>query len=202
MIQTVIKRDGRVVGFNKEKICAAIRRAMLHTEKGEDEALICKIADRIEVSGKEKMTVEAIQDCVETELMNSPRQEVAKRYIAYRNQRSIARKAKTRDVFIEIIEAKNNDVTRENANMNADTPAGMMMKFASETTKPFVDDFILDESVRAAVEHGYIHIHDKDYYPHAASLACSTHWTKSSNMDFRQDMASLAQQNASRRPAS
>ncbi len=174
MIQTVVKRDGRVVGFNKEKICAAIRRAMLHTEKGEDEALVCKIADRIEVAGKEKMTVEAIQDCVEMELMKSPRKEVAQRYIAYRNQRNIARKAKTRDVFLEIIEAKNNDVTRENANMNADTPAGMMMKFASETTKPFVDDFLLSEEARSAVEHGYIHIHDKDYYP-TRSLTCVQH---------------------------
>ena len=174
MIQTVIKRDGRIVGFNKEKICAAIRRAMLHTEKGEDEALVCKIADRIEVSGKEKMTVEAIQDCVEFELMRSPRKEVAQRYIAYRNQRNVARKAKTRDIFLEIIEAKNNDVTRENANMNADTPAGMMMKFASETTKPFVDDFLLSDEARAAVEHGYIHIHDKDYYP-TKSLTCVQH---------------------------
>lgn len=174
MITTVIKRDGRVVGFNKEKICAAIRRAMLHTEKGEDESLIYKIADKIEISGKEKMTVESIQDCVEIELMKSPRKEVAQRYIAYRNQRNIARKAKTRDIFLEIIEAKSNDVTRENANMNADTPAGMMMKFASETTKPFVDDFLLSEDVRMAVAQNYIHIHDKDYYP-TKSLTCVQH---------------------------
>lgn len=174
MIQTVIKRDGRVVGFNKEKICAAIRRAMLQTEKGEDEALVCKIADRIEIAGKEMMTVESIQDCVELELMKSPRKEVARRYIAYRNQRNVARKAKTREIFLEIIEAKNNDVTRENANMNADTPAGMMMKFASESTKPFVDDFLLSEEARSAVEHGYIHIHDKDYYP-TKSLTCIQH---------------------------
>jgi len=174
MILTVIKRDGRVVGFNKEKICAAIRRAMLHTERGEDESLIYKIADKIEISGKEKMTVEAIQDCVEMELMKSPRKEVAQRYIAYRNQRNIARKAKTRDIFLEIIEAKSNDITRENANMNADTPAGMMMKFASETTKPFVDDFLLTDDVRMAVEHNYIHIHDKDYYP-TKSLTCVQH---------------------------
>ena len=79
MIQTVIKRDGRVVGFNKEKICAAIRRAMLHTEKGEDDSLIGKIADKIEISGKERMTVESIQDWVEMELMRSPRKEVAQR---------------------------------------------------------------------------------------------------------------------------
>ncbi len=174
MIHTVIKRDGRVVGFNKEKICGAIRRAMLHTEKGEDESLIGKIADRIEISGDEKMTVEDIQDCVEIELMKSTRKDVAQRYIAYRNQRTVARKAKTRDIFLEIIEAKSNDVTRENANMNADTPAGMMMKFASETTKPFVDDFLLSPDIRNAVEQGYIHIHDKDYYP-TKSLTCVQH---------------------------
>ena len=143
MIQVVVKRDGRVVGYNEEKIKAAIRKAMLTTELGEDEGLIQKIADRISARGQERMTVEDIQDMVELELMNSPRKEVAKRYIAYRNQRSIARKAKTRDIFREIIEAKNNDITRENANMNTDSPAGMMMKFASETTKPFVDDYLL-----------------------------------------------------------
>ncbi len=174
MIQTVVKRDGRVVGYNDEKIKAAIRKAMLQTEKGEDESLIHKITDRISMSGDERMTVEQIQDRVELELMRSPRKEVAKRYIAYRDQRSIARRAKTRDMFLEIIEAKNNDITRENANMNTDSPAGMMMKFASETTKPFVDDYLLSHEAREAVRNGYLHIHDKDYYP-TKSLTCVQH---------------------------
>lgn len=174
MIHTVIKRDGRIVGYNEEKIKAAIRKAMLQTEMGEDEALIQKIADRIGITGEERMTVEQIQDRVEVELMNSPRKEVAKRYIAYRDQRSIARRAKTRDMFLEIIEAKNNDITRENANMNTDSPAGMMMKFASETTKPFVDDYLLSQEARDAVRNGYLHIHDKDYYP-TKSLTCVQH---------------------------
>lgn len=174
MIQTVIKRDGRVVGYNEEKIKAAIRKAMLQTEMGEDESLLQKIADRIGCTGNERMTVEEIQDRVELELMNSPRKEVAKRYIAYRDQRSIARRAKTRDMFLEIIEAKSNDITRENANMNTDSPAGMMMKFASETTKPFVDDYLLSQEARDAVKNGYLHIHDKDYYP-TKSLTCVQH---------------------------
>ena len=174
MIQTVVKRDGRIVGYNEEKIKAAIRKAMLTTELGEDEALIQKITDRISFKGNERMTVEQIQDMVELELMDSPRKEVAKRYIAYRDQRNIARRAKTRDMFHEIIEAKNNDITRENANMNTDSPAGMMMKFASETTKPFVDDYLLSATVRDAVRHNYIHIHDKDYYP-TKSLTCVQH---------------------------
>ena len=174
MIQTVLKRDGRVVGYNEEKIKAAIRKAMLATEGGEDESLIQRIADRIGQRGRSQMSVEDIQDQVEVELMKSPRKEVARCYINYRHQRSVARKAKTRDLFLEIINAKNNDVTRENANMNADTPAGMMMKFASETTKPFVDDYLLSEEAREAVRGNYLHIHDKDYYP-TKSLTCVQH---------------------------
>ncbi len=174
MIQTVVKRDGRIVGFNREKIAAAIRKAMLTTDAGEDEVLVYKIVDRIEFRGGEQSSVEEIQDMVEMELMASPRKEVAKSYIAYRDKRSIARKAKTREMFLEIVEAKSNDVTRENANMNADTPAGMMMKFASETTKPFVDDYLLSEETLWAVRNNYLHIHDKDYYP-TKSLTCIQH---------------------------
>ena len=174
MIQTVLKRDGRIVGFNEEKIVTAIRKAMLHTDKGEDMQLIRQITDHISFKGDAQMTVEAIQDLVEMELMKSSRKDVAQKYIAYRNQRSIARKAKTRDMFLEIINIKSNDITRENANMNADTPAGMMMKFASETTKPFVDDYLLSEEVLDAVSQNYLHIHDKDYYP-TKSLTCVQH---------------------------
>ncbi|MDR1089792.1 MAG: anaerobic ribonucleoside triphosphate reductase [Prevotella sp.] len=174
MIQTVVKRDGRIVGFNEEKIMAAVRRAMLQTELGEDTSLIRRITDYVSCRGEEQMTVEQIQDMVELELMKSSRKEVAKKYIAYRDQRSIARKAKTRDMFLEIIETKSTDITRENANMNADTPAGMMMKFASETTKPFVDDYLLFPEVKEAIRLNYLHIHDKDYYP-TKSLTCVQH---------------------------
>ncbi len=174
MIQTVVKRDGRIVGFNEEKIASAIRKAMLTTEEGDDPQLINSIAERIAVKGKSQMTVEEIQDMVENELMKSSRKDVAKIYIKYRNQRSVARKAKTRDIFLEIINIKSNDVTRENANMNADTPAGMMMKFSSESTKPFVDDYLLSEDAREAVRNNLLHIHDKDYYP-TKSLTCVQH---------------------------
>ena len=174
MIQTVLKRDGRIVGFNEQKIAAAIRKAMLTTDAGEDNELISKITDRVSMRGKSQMTVEEIQDMVEDELMKSSRPDVARIYIKYRSARTIARKAKTRDIFLEIINIKNNDVTRENANMNADTPAGMMMKFSSETTKPFVDDYLLSDEVKDAVKNNYLHIHDKDYYP-TKSLTCVQH---------------------------
>ena len=174
MIQTVVKRDGRLDGFNEMKIVAAICKAMKHTDAGEDASLAKSIARFIALHGQEQMGVEQIQDAVECQLMGSSRKDVAQKYIQYRNQRSIARKAKTRNVFLDIVNIKSTDVTRENANMNADTPAGMMMKFASETTKPFVDDYLLREEVRQAVSDNYIHIHDKDYYP-TKSLTCVQH---------------------------
>ncbi|MGN1311125.1 MAG: anaerobic ribonucleoside triphosphate reductase [Clostridia bacterium] len=172
----VIKRDGRVTEFNEERIIKAITLAMSHTTGGVDIDLATKITDSVKNQLKDKVQVSVyeIQDLVEKKLMGSSRKEVAQEYITYRYNRDVARKSKTKDMFLEIIETKSNDVTRENANMNADTPAGMMMKFASETTKPFVDDFLLSTEARNAVNGGYIHVHDKDYYP-TKSLTCIQH---------------------------
>ena len=172
----VIKRDGRLVEFKRERIIDAISKAMSHTIEGIDLDLAHKIAESVEkqFENQTQVTVYEIQDAVEKKLMGSSRKEVAQSYITYRYNRDVARKSKTREMFIDIISAKANDITRENANMNADTPAGMMMKFASETTKPFVDDFLLSKEVREAVKLGYIHIHDKDYYP-TKSLTCLQH---------------------------
>ncbi|MBQ1750649.1 MAG: anaerobic ribonucleoside-triphosphate reductase [Bacteroidales bacterium] len=174
MVKRVLKRDGRHVEFNNQKIVAAILKAMDVTEEGEDIVLAAQIAKTISELEKEEMSVEEIQDCVEMELMKSPRKEVARKYIAYRNKRNLARKAKTNEIFQTIIDAQVNDITRENANMNADTPAGMMMKFASEATKSYVDENLLSDPVREAVANNYIHIHDKDYYP-TKSLTCIQH---------------------------
>ena len=172
----VIKRDGRVTEFNPERIVKAVSLAMSHTPGGVDIELANKIALNVQKQLEDKMqtTVYEIQDLVEKRLMASSRKEVAQEYITYRYNRDVARKSKTKEMFLEIIEAKANDVTRENANMNTDTPAGMMMKFASETTKPFVDDFLLSPEAREAYQQGYIHIHDKDYYP-TKSLTCLQH---------------------------
>ena len=201
MIQIVEKRDGRVVGYNEDKIKAAIRKAMIATERGEDESLIQKITDRIGMNGSHRMTVEQIQDSVEFELMKSARKDVAKKYIAYRDQRSIARQAKTRDMFLEIIEAKNNDITRENANMNTDSPAGMMMKFASETTKPFVDDYLLSNTVKNAVKTTISISTIRIITQQRASLACSTLSTVSWRTGLWQVMANRARLRESRRQA-
>ena len=174
MVKYVVQRDGRVVMFDNRKIVDAILKAMGVTEEGEDIVLAAEIAAAISKIDVENMSVEDIQDQVEYELMNSPRKEVAKKYIAYRNQRNLARKAKSREIFQEIIDAQATEITRENANMNADTPAGMMMKFASESTKSYVDECLLSEDVKEAVKNNYIHVHDKDYYP-TKSLTCIQH---------------------------
>ena len=172
----VIKRDGRISEFDEGRVIKAITLAMTNTPGGVDIDLATKIADSVrnQIKDKVQVSVYEIQDLVEKKLMGSSRKEVAQVYITYRYNRDIARKSKSKDMFLEIIETKSNDITRENANMNADTPAGMMMKFASETTKPFVDDFLLSNEARKAVKDGYIHIHDKDYYP-TKSLTCIQH---------------------------
>lgn len=172
----VIKRDGRVVEFNPERVVKAVTLAMSQTPGGVDIDLANKIAADVQkkLEDKNQASVYEIQDLVEKRLMASSRKEVAQSYITYRYNRDVARKSKTKEVFLDIIGAKANDITRENANMNADTPAGMMMKFASETTKPFVDDFLLSNEARQAIKDGYIHVHDKDYYP-TKSLTCLQH---------------------------
>lgn len=170
----VIKRDGRLIEFNKNKISDAILKAMNHTAMGQDIGIAKQIAQEITDEIKETISVEDIQDLVEKKLMVSQRKDVAKEYIIYRNKRNVARGRKQYDIYMDIVNAVPNDVTRENANMNADTPAGMMMKFASESSKPFVDDCLLSEQSKYYVANNYIHVHDKDYYP-TKSLTCLQH---------------------------
>lgn len=86
-------------------------------------------------------------------------------------EETIKEKEQQKKVFDSIINVETNDITRENANMNADTPAGMMMKFASESTKEYVDEVLLSSDVRDYIKNNIIHVHDKDYYP-TKSLTC------------------------------
>lgn len=173
---TVQKRDGRNVKFDKDKIKIAVLKAFIDVD-GEETAYAKEkardIANYIE-SLNRSMTVEEIQDQVEDKLMASNRKDVARKYIIYRNERNKIRKSKTYAVFNSIVNAESNDITKENANMNAETPAGMMMKFASETTKAYTDDEIISDEAREAIDNNYIHIHDKDYYP-TKSLTCLQH---------------------------
>ena len=92
MVKYVIKRDGRIVDFDKRKIVDAVLKAMDVTDDGEDIVLAAEIAAVISKIETESMSVEDIQDHVEMELMKSPRKEVAKKYIAYRNRMSSFRR--------------------------------------------------------------------------------------------------------------
>lgn len=173
-IMFILKRNGNKEEFNPQKIKNAISLAFDACEVSipteEIDELIENITKKIQKSEK-LLSVEDIQDLVEVGLMQLEYCDVSKAYIIYRAEHALNREMKQNGIFKGIINAENNEVTRENANMNSDSPAGMMMKFASETTKPFVDKELLSKDVREAVNNNYIHIHDKDYYP-TRSLTC------------------------------
>ncbi len=173
MVNTIRKRDGRIENFDKEKIVNAIIKAMNH-EFVNDISYAQKIADSIENLDNDVIDVEEIQNLVEIELMKSQYKNVAKAYILYREKRNVARGRKTYDMYMGIVNTIANDITKENANMNAETPAGMMMKFASESSKAFVGDMLLSQTSKDYVKSNYIHIHDADYYP-TKSLTCLQH---------------------------
>lgn len=173
MVQNVIKRDGRTVLFDKSLVRGAITKAM--KEVGEIDFLLANsIADKIENNQSDILDVNSIQVMVENYLMQSSLPDVARAYIIYRHKRDKARNSKSNDIITDIVAAKKNDITRENANMNADTPAGMMMKVASERTKEYVDEFLLSDDVLKLVDDNILHVHDKDYYP-TKSLTCLQH---------------------------
>lgn len=171
---SIVKRDGRVVPFNVERINTAINKAM-GAIGYKDSSLPFITASKIEQDIREfdEVQVEEIQDRI-ISILESEAPEVARAYKAYRKKRNKKRNERARKVYYEIIDTQATDVTRENANMNADTPAGQMMKFASETTKAFSNDDLLKEEHREAHIQGRIHIHDQDYYP-TKSLTCVQH---------------------------
>lgn len=172
-MKTVIKRDGRKVPFDHTLITKAVLAAM--KEVGTiDEEYANKIANKILAKCPSEISVEEIQNLVEENLMASKYKDVARAYICYRNERNKARHRESDQTILSIIAAEKNDITRENANMNADTPAGMVMKIASERSKELVDDYLLSEETKQAVAENILHIHDKDYLP-TRSLTCIQH---------------------------
>ena len=174
MVKQVEKRDGRIVKFNRSKIVSAIQSAMEDSGDGINLDIANAIAVKIADIDAEILDVDSIHKQVEKGLSKAGLKKSLKMYKSYRTKRDIARKAPSRRAFKEIIEAKPSEVTRENANMNADTPAGMMMKFASENTKSYAKDILLSDDVKDAIDANIIHVHDLDYYP-TKSLTCVQH---------------------------
>ena len=176
----VINRNGEVVPYDFGKIEKAVTSAFKAVTKEDPTSEFYDFLDDLQLILKKRFSetdtleVEIIQDIIEHELMGFEYFEVAKAFILYRDKHATMRETETRKLFESIINVEKNDVTRDNANMNADTPAGMMMKFSAETTKPFVDKYILSGEVKDAVDNNFIHIHDKDYYL-TKSFTCLQH---------------------------
>lgn len=162
----VVKRDGRVMEFCKDRIVDAIIKAMQQTPEGVDRDMAEKIAISIEkqLEDRGEVSVYELQDLVEKKLMASSRKEVATSYITYRYIRDIARKSRTKDVFLDIITSKSNYMLRRN-NDYYETPSDMMNKFGAEAVKPYVDTFLLSKDTREADKFGFIDIISKYYYP-------------------------------------
>lgn len=166
------KRDGRLVPFDITRIEHAIKSAC--NEVGTTDLNIACVAKNVEARCYNGIEVEAIQDLVETELMGAGAAKVAKAYILFREERNRARTRKQDAVITSVVNAERNDVTRENANSASETPAGMMMKVASENSKEYASKYLISEDVRDAVKDNILHIHDFDYYL-TRSLTCLQH---------------------------
>ena len=173
VIQSIRKRDGRVVPFHENKIADAINKAFAATYKPgyEDTAasLAHEVASILEVEGQEVPEVEHIQDIVERVLMDSGYVQTAKAYILYRQKRSETRDLNSR--LMKIYEditfsaAKDSDIKRENANIDGDTAMGTMLKYGSEGSKQFYMMRVMKPEHARAHQEGDIHIHDMDFAP-------------------------------------
>ena len=172
MITEIIKRDGRRAPFQIEKIADAIFAAA-QASGGRDYDMAMNLAQQVvQLLDNENMitlpTVEQIQDAVEKVLVKNGHARTAKKYILYRNERTRAREMNTRlmKVYEDLTfkSSLENDIKRENANIDGDTAMGTMLKYGSEGAKQFCEMFILDTEHSRAHREGDIHIHDMDFY--------------------------------------
>lgn len=178
MVKKIIKRDGRKKVFDSQKIEKAIYKAQLAC--GDDDVTLCKMITNkvIDCVNKDydnkNISVEEVQNIIENVLIEMGEAEIAKAYIRYRAERTKVRERKTNLMKslhdITFNDSKDEDSKRENANINADTPMGMMLKYGSEAAKQFyLNDLIKPEFATAHIK-GDIHIHDLDFY--ALTMTC------------------------------
>lgn len=172
MVEFIIKRNGQKVAFDSSKIRNAIFKANVRNaqEKFDDEELdklTQSVVDAIEKKNK-VLTVEQIQDIVEEKLISAGYAKTAKAYILYRAQHQKIREMDDELVKIysdlTFVSAEDVDLKRENANINADTAMGTMLKYGSEGAKSFYDKYVIPAHIEKAHARGEIHIHDKDFY--------------------------------------
>lgn len=170
-IKKIIKRDGRCTEFQIDKVANAIYKAAA-VLGGKDHEMALDLAQKVEqyILGNglsDSPTVEQIQDAVEKVLIENGHARTAKEYILYRAERTRIREMNTRlmKVYEDLTfkEAQDNDIKRENANIDGDTAMGTMLKYGSEGAKQFYEMFVLHPDHSKAHRDGDIHIHDLDF---------------------------------------
>ena len=163
----IIKRDGRAVDYNREKIQIAIEKANQEVRAKEraSKEEIKEIIKYIEELNKKRMLVEDIQDIIEEKLMGIQKYELAKKYIVYRYTRALVRKQTTTDESIlGLIKTTNKDVMEENSNKNAIIASTQRDLIAGEVSKDLTKRMLLPEKISKAHEDGILHFHDMDYF--------------------------------------
>ena len=163
----IIKRDGRAVDYNREKIQIAIEKANKEVRPKERASKddIKNIIKYIEELGKKRMLVEDIQDIIEEKLMEIQKYELAKKYIVYRYTRALVRKQNTTDESIlGLIKTTNKELMEENSNKNAIIASTQRDLIAGEVSKDLTKRMLLPEKISKAHDEGILHFHDADYF--------------------------------------
>ena len=163
----VIKRDGRIVDYNKEKITTAIEKANqdVRAKERATKEEIKEIIKYIEELNKKRILVEDIQDIIEEQLMDKKRFELAKKYIVYRYTRALVRKQNTTDESIlGLIRNENKELAEENSNKNTMLASTQRDYIAGEVSRDLTNRLLLPEKIVQAHQEGILHFHDADYF--------------------------------------
>ena len=163
----VIKRDGRAVDFDQEKIRVAISKANQEVKPREraTKEQIKEIINYIEELGKKRILVEDIQDVIEQKLMEFQKYELSKSYIVYRYTRALVRKQNTTDESIlGLIRNENKELAEENSNKNTTLASTQRDYIAGEVSRDLTKRMLLPEKISKAHEEGILHFHDADYF--------------------------------------
>lgn len=181
MIYQVIKRDGTDVPFEASKIEDAVYKAAVACAIKDEAARsvagdVCnKVTDHLELVRADKADIESIQDLVESSLIELGYGSVAKAYILYRQKRTDARESRShimKTMFdLTFRDAVESDNQRENANIDADSSMGTMLKYGSEIAKEYYLKEIISPEFAKAHREGRIHIHDLDFF--ALTTTCT-----------------------------
>ena len=163
----VIKRDGRAVDFDREKVRVAIEKANKEVKPKEraTKEEIKEIIEYIEKLAKKRILVEDIQDIIEEKLMEYQRYELSKKYIVYRYTRALVRKQNTTDESIlGLIRNENKELAEENSNKNTMLASTQRDYIAGEVSRDLTKRMLLPEKISKAHEDGILHFHDADYF--------------------------------------